>query len=474
MKTRLKSWRLQQGQAVRLASFLLALGLLLLVGLFIQRDLSIWLLYLVLAGILGLLLVFKVPQAAIYLVMLASSLEVAGRIRLPSGLPLTFFHLAIFLLTTVFFTTWIARQGFRIILPPEMLLLALFFGIAWFSLFYTPNLPSAVLNLLRFAALGWMSFLLANLISDEHTLWRSCWVFLGLGLIVGLAAMLEFVRQPIAANLVLTPGRGIGNYIQRTSLLFHDPNTLGGYLMVVVSMGLGLLLASGFSWRRRVLLLALVMIGLLGILGTFSRSAWVALLGAFLVVVLLGQRRRRLLWVAAAVLAVFIVALLILPQARLLTRHFSTLGRVISDPSSNVRYQMGLSALAMWRDHPLLGVGFRGFPIAYQTYRLAGSSVRLTEIHTLALEILAELGIIGLLVMAGFVLRLSWRGLRAVIGEPASKLRGLLLGSTAAFLGMVIRSFFYPGLYDNYLWILIGLLLAALRLQLRRGEEQNA
>jgi len=66
------------------------------------------------------------------------------------------------------------------------------------------------------------------------------------------------------------------------------------------------------------------------------------------------------------------------------------------------RLYYGQSALAMWRDAPIVGQGGGGFALLYPQYRIAGAG-EAADPHNWALRILAEQGIVGLALFLAWV-----------------------------------------------------------------------
>ena len=86
-----------------------------------------------------------------------------------------------------------------------------------------------------------------------------------------------------------------------------EPNTLGGYLVLVTAIASALALhAPDRRWRRGVAALAVLAVPPL--LLTLSRSSWLGLLAALLALLALSPRRGRLLACAALGAAVLILA----------------------------------------------------------------------------------------------------------------------------------------------------------------------
>ncbi|HEX6177258.1 MAG TPA: O-antigen ligase family protein, partial [Thermoanaerobaculia bacterium] len=259
-----------------------------------------------------------------------------------------------------------------------------------------------------------------------------------------------------------------------------DPNFFGQILLVAVP------LAVIAGWRQRrtrtgVVLLSAAAIATMGTLLTYSRGAILAL--AFVLLCIVAALRIPLSYVVVA----GIVGMLLLPQN--LTKRFLTF--VQSEPGAiqGTRVDSSLegrrvdaaTALLMFDDHPLFGAGTGSFTYNYGRYaNVAGSSSRYYDLgptrvpHSLYLEIAAENGIIGL---AAFAAAMA----AAFIGLRRARLRLLALGQTdraamatalmIAVAGYLVSSVFLHGAFQRYLWLLLGLSAAVMRLASRETSH---
>lgn len=235
----------------------------------------------------------------------------------------------------------------------------------------------------------------------------------------------------------------------RLSGMLLDPNAYGGCLVAAfvicegASSGPRPLFGKPVLWLFR---LSLAM----GILFTFSRSAWVAL---GLALILLSLLR------TTAVLRLFATAIIAAPALLLLlgNRFVPVFEEMASRPKQvQGRFDLIHAALQAFARHPILGGGIGAF-------RLAEGEIA----HNTAMWFLADFGIIGLAVLAGF---LAWFFIRAWISwRNAPRLDrplalAVLLAHTAMFgLSMGIEAF-----YQRHWWMVLALIGASYRLATRR------
>jgi O-antigen ligase len=234
--------------------------------------------------------------------------------------------------------------------------------------------------------------------------------------------------------------------------------------MVLVMAVLGGLALEAPRRAQRLGLSLLVALLALPLLFSLSRSSWLAALSAALALLLLTRRRARLL--AALVLgALAIVALR--PDAvterveYTFTEHRDSvhLGGVPLDASASARVTSWRQALRDAAEHPLLGYGITGYHFLDAQY----------------FRILAETGILGLLVFGLLVTLLARHALRSARTVSHPLLRGLALGFLAALAGLLVHgiganTFIIVRVAEPF-WFFAGLVLVAPSLE--RLEETD-
>ena len=182
----------------------------------------------------------------------------------------------------------------------------------------------------------------------------------------------------------------------------------------------------------------------LGLLISFSQSSFVALAAGIVVAVAVAWGRRATV-ALVALGAVTTVVLLAVPQVRheLLGKSRSGVNRITSGRANLVG-----QGLRITLDHPITGVGAGGFSHEYQ--RRSGSPAsdpKRVASHTMPVTVAAELGVVGLALLAWLLaaaLLATLRGLGrgftsrvalatgvvlVAIGDPQPVLRGVLRGS---------------------------------------------
>jgi O-antigen ligase len=98
------------------------------------------------------------------------------------------------------------------------------------------------------------------------------------------------------------------------------------------------------------------------------------------------------------------------------------------------------ATVQMIQDHPLLGVGLGAFQFAYTRYDQSTGAQRVEQSHNDYLQVLADAGLIGGVLMLVFVVLLFARGFSAV-GTHDRKKRAIVMGAFAGCFAIAVHSF---------------------------------
>ncbi|HXF04757.1 MAG TPA: O-antigen ligase family protein [Blastocatellia bacterium] len=99
------------------------------------------------------------------------------------------------------------------------------------------------------------------------------------------------------------------------------------------------------------------------------------------------------------------------------------------------------TTMRMIRDHPFLGVGLGAYPVAYTRYDEATGFYRVEQAHNDYLQIIAEAGVIGLLLLIAFMIAVG-RAAGAALASPMVVERSLALGAALGCWGIAVHSLF--------------------------------
>ncbi len=265
-------------------------------------------------------------------------------------------------------------------------------------------------------------------------------VFAVVGIGQAIAGRIFFFSPDLAA------GNAYGSLFRVTSL-FDDPSHYGRQLVVAIAVVLvGL-------WLGRVRLGPGV--GVLALLGaglwfSYSQSSAVALVAVALALAFVaGARRTRRVAVVAAVAIAAAVSVVLIAQV----------GAKGEETVTSERSRLVEDSAVVFANHPLVGVGVAGQPLASLEETGSRGSVRRSVSHTTPLTVASELGVAGLVAYTALLL-----GAVVVLRAARSRHPALGLGLFAALLVLFVHSLFYGGFFDNPLtWGVFAVGAAAAR-----------
>ena len=228
----------------------------------------------------------------------------------------------------------------------------------------------------------------------------------------------------------------------RLSGMLLDPNAYGGLLVVA------LVICEGASWgqtplfQRRMLWFSRITLDL-GILFTFSRSAWLGLGVAYLLFFAI----KPAVAVRPLVAAIAVSPFLVFVMGR---RFLPVFEEMASRPKQvQERFDLIHQALQAFTRHPLLGGGLGSF-------RLAIGEVA----HNSVMWFLADFGILGVsafLAFLGWFLTTAWLAYRFAPQSQQPLALALFL-SHAAMIGVAMG---IEAFYQRYWWLVLGLIGSA-------------
>ena len=214
-------------------------------------------------------------------------------------------------------------------------------------------------------------------------------VFLAMG--IAAYAVYQFLTHSGHVwNLeAMYPGLRLGTYI--------SPNNLAGFLEMILPLAVAYLLAGRISPLMRIMLGYSALVIMAGIVVTFSRGGWAAAALALLVLlgILIGHRQHRLpAFLLLVVLigggAIFINQYLERTAAFIQRQHSD--GMNVRNVELELRRDLWLAGVQMWRDHFWWGVGPAHYNYRYPTYRSERIQMQPDRAHNDYVNLLADWG----------------------------------------------------------------------------------
>jgi O-antigen ligase len=399
------------------------------------------------AGALGLaLVVLSIANLAVG-VALFSALAALDVLPVASGLS------AAKALGLVLLVSWVAtlavRQEKDFLSAHPYVSYLLFAFVGWTAISAAwAELPSASLEAVyRYGLNAILLMIVFTAIRERR---HVTWVLAGFLVGAGLSALYGFVTPETAS----TPGRIASGAL--------DPNELASALVA----GAAIAGAFAIGWRGnpliRPLALAMVITCLAGILLTASRGGLVGLAVALIASVGFGARWRAVAGTMLVVLSLGCVAYfawLAPPDA---VEHVTT------SNGGTGRTTIWAVGWRMVEARPFTGVGAGNFQVSSVHYLLRPGALRRSDFiiekpkaaHNTYLEVLATLGIVGLLMflgIIGFAVSQAARAARAFARQGDRQLEALARGVLVATFGTLAADFFISFQFSKQLWLLLAL-----------------
>jgi len=364
--------------------------------------------------------------------LLMPALEVIRPAKLVAGAALV-----MLLVETVF-----ARKSFEFAWPEGMLLLG-FLGSAALSSLTALWVRQAVESVSDLMKMALVYFFIVNCANTERRLRGVMWTMVIGGLFPAAGAL----RNYLQGNLVEGRAAWVG--------IFANPNDLAYSLVILLP--LALFLAPGLRPMPRLALMGISAAYIAAIFVTFSRGGAVGLVA---VIALYAWRKKNILLQG---LIVLLLVAGVISAGRFWTRSedFSHLN---GDVSFRQRWATSQAGLAMFADHPLLGVGLGCSVIAWPLYAPADLYTRTALVtHNTFIQPLAETGIAGFLPFILFVGFGLFYARKLALESSDNGLANLGAGLEISLWGFVVCGLSGPYTLSWFPYILVGLVSAARR-----------
>lgn len=300
---------------------------------------------------------------------------------------------------------------------------------------------------------------------------------------------------PLLPGTEFIPGSASFWIVPRAKSTFLEPSFFGAFLGVVLPFAIALL-----ARRPRVRAMSFVAAFLIlgGTIVTFSVAGYLAALpGAAALLLLLPHRLRLRAVVRPLAASALVVAMLLATMPGLvdaaiaLIEKGATAGQMLGVPgetaagepagappprrtpvptpdpdeevtqrSARERVATSRAAIAMFADHPLLGVGPGNFGFAYAEYRPAGVEEprQLLIPNNIYAELLGETGILGFGTFLFGLGALGWSALRSWRASDRSQM--FTAAAIAALVAVAVSLLTAPSFTILYQWAIIGVVAA--------------
>ncbi|MDP6941682.1 MAG: O-antigen ligase family protein [Planctomycetota bacterium] len=384
------------------------------------------------------------------------------------------YQLAVLLILAVLLERFLRGHDFSVPLSPSLLPIGAVLVVYLTTFLSAPN-PTAVLIDYIFRLLVLLMVILLPVILGQRkhleTFLKYLLAAACLSALVGLSQLvlsmtsgriLTFASADFNKIEFPVPILGSSVLPRCTGLMLH-PNHQANALGTIALLSLWLGLGPKVARSQRMIYLSSFMLLAVGVFVTFSRSGWLALgIGAMVLPFFRWPKYRipySLVVLAGAVFG-------------FKTGLFSMVYEIVENmnaASADFRWHIDALAVEAFLTSPWFGVGVGGILNFFNPYHL--------EIHNTYLQILAEMGLAGVLGFGALFVILAFRIRRAISlaqrnpdksGWSQEWLVGLAIASSMLLLQNLVAMF----LWVKFLWAWIAFIEASIFVSLRRSRQQ--
>lgn len=329
--------------------------------------------------------------------------------------------------------------------------------LVWMAVTIVPS-SMPVVSLKAFTAQLWfittMYFVATRLFENPRSMHGFMWAFLGGLAIVVLYTLIHHAQYDFAHD----PGHWV------MSPFFKDHTSYGAVIAFFLPFVVAAVGMPGYTRTRKGAAALLLLLLLAGLVFSYTRAAWLSLLGALGLFVVMRLR-----------IPVWVLALLLVTGGGLywanqeqitialernreessddLGEHVRSISNISSDASNLERINRWNSALRMWKERPVFGWGPGTYMFQYAPYQASSDRTIIStnfgvqgNAHSEYLGPLSEQGLPGMLLMLALVVVTVLVAMRLYARMPDGADRRLL---AAAFLGLT--TYYLHGALNNFL-----------------------
>lgn len=246
---------------------------------------------------------------------------------------------------------------------------------------------------------------------------------------------------------------------------FKDHTSYGAILALVFPLLFGLYFVNRKNIYTKIILSGIIPLFTIAIIMSYTRAAWVTILGAFVVFILIRFKVKFKYLAILGVAGIIYLAANVVEIGHALERNnaehatenlderLESVANITSDASNLERINRWTSAVLLWQERPFLGWGPGTYAMVYAPFQLSKnltiistSSGNRGNAHSEYLGPLAEQGIIGMLLILSLFGYIVFLGISVYIRLEPSPTRIILLVSV---LGLI--TYFAHGFLNNYL-----------------------
>lgn len=336
--------------------------------------------------------------------------------------------------------------------------LAIYFNLIWMfvtSVSSTMPVVSFKFLLARMWFLTSYFFLATHLFKNKKNIYKYLWLFTISFIIVVLYTLYKhsipglFLQKP--ANQAVSP-------------FLPDHTSYAAVIAMLIPFVIGVLTLKKYSSFKTFLINIVLIILVTGVIFSYTRAAWLSLIGALgvYIIILLKIRFKVVLITAITIITIFFsfktqifIALERNNQDSNdnFSEHVESMSNISTDASNLERINRWNSAIRMFKDKPVFGFGPATYMFQYAPYQLASEKTIIStnsgdvgNAHSEYLGPLSESGLFGLLSILLVFILTGYTALKVYNSKVEKEIKTL---SLIAFLGLT--TYYIHGFLNDFL-----------------------
>ena len=314
------------------------------------------------------------------------------------------------------------------------------------------------LYLVRFIEYFLLTFITLDLAQNTRLKFKLQYLIFGAAFLVAVFGFIQLQIYPDFTELARE--EGWDPHINRLLSTWFDPNFVGGMLAFVSCLVLGKL-TNKHSWHQKIPLISLLIVLVVALFLTYSRSSYLAfLVGAGLI----GLLKSRKLLITGLLALLILIPLSDRAEERVSDMLYSAKSLVtetaeLPDATARLRIESWQNAVTIFQEHLFLGVGYNTYAYAQRDYGFIREDTHhaASGSDSTLLTILATTGLLGALAYLWLLFTIFWLSFK-------NRHDPFALGVFAGFCGLLIHSVFVNSLlYTPFLiffYSALGIMLA--------------
>ncbi len=367
--------------------------------------------------------------------------------------PLLFGVLLLFIIKLVF-----EKQSFDKRIFKHPISLAIYFNLIWMlitSISSTMPIVSFKFLLARLWFLATFFFLASHLFKNKKNIYKYLWLFTISYLIVVLYTLYKhsipglFLQKP--ANQAVSP-------------FLPDHTSYAAIIAMLIPFIMGILAMKKYTKIKKILISISLFILIVGVVFSYTRAAWLSLVGAFGVYLIILFKIK---FKVVLITGITLIALFFTFKTQIFislernnqdsndnfSEHVESMSNISTDASNLERINRWNSAIRMFKDKPVFGFGPATYMFQYAPYQLASEKTIIStnsgdvgNAHSEYLGPLSESGLLGMFsIMLVFILT-SYTALKVYNTNPNKEIKIL---SLVLFLGLI--TYYLHGVLNDFL-----------------------